>query len=196
MAPRPSRPWNTLCWPARRACKRCASRPRPGHGLLDTGPRRAGCIRLTNDDVVDLYEQVKVGTKVIVLPPNAARRPSQAAPPDAASRSPDRARRRAGHRQPTRKCRHPNRRSPRRGSSRSPAQSPDLMCHAFVNSTGHPSATAYLCRARESLAAGDGQPRSGRLLRPGLVLHRLRLPRMGGLRVRRQDIWRDFLGSC
>lgn len=27
----------------------------------------SGCIRLTNDDVVDLYERVKVGTKVVVL---------------------------------------------------------------------------------------------------------------------------------
>ncbi|MDA9544372.1 hypothetical protein ACM43_07360 [Bradyrhizobium sp. CCBAU 45321] len=49
----------------------------------------SGCIRLTNEDVVDLYERVKVGAKVIVLPTNAARRPSQGAPPDAASRSPD-----------------------------------------------------------------------------------------------------------
>jgi hypothetical protein len=36
----------------------------------------SGCIRLTNEDVVDLYERVKVGTKVIVLPATAARRPS------------------------------------------------------------------------------------------------------------------------
>ncbi|WP_334538436.1 L,D-transpeptidase [Bradyrhizobium sp. AZCC 2230] len=49
----------------------------------------SGCIRLTNDDVVDLYERVKVGAKVIVLPPAAARRPPQGAPPDAAFRSPD-----------------------------------------------------------------------------------------------------------
>ncbi|MBR1225454.1 MULTISPECIES: L,D-transpeptidase [unclassified Bradyrhizobium] len=49
----------------------------------------SGCIRLTNEDVVDLYERVKVGTKVIVLPATAARRPSQGAPPDAAFRSPD-----------------------------------------------------------------------------------------------------------
>jgi len=49
----------------------------------------SGCIRLTNDDVVDLYERVKVGAKVIVLPATAARRPSQGAPPDAAFRSPD-----------------------------------------------------------------------------------------------------------
>ncbi|MCG2632521.1 L,D-transpeptidase [Bradyrhizobium sp. WYCCWR 13023] len=32
----------------------------------------SGCIRLTNDDVVDLYERVKVGAKVIVLPATAA----------------------------------------------------------------------------------------------------------------------------
>jgi lipoprotein-anchoring transpeptidase ErfK/SrfK len=49
----------------------------------------SGCSRLTNDDVMDLYERVKVGAKVIVLPATAARRPSQGAPPDAAFRSPD-----------------------------------------------------------------------------------------------------------
>jgi len=49
----------------------------------------SGCIRLTNEDVEDLYERVKVGAKVIVLPATAARRPSQGAPPDAAFRSPD-----------------------------------------------------------------------------------------------------------
>jgi lipoprotein-anchoring transpeptidase ErfK/SrfK len=27
----------------------------------------SGCIRMTNDDVVDLYNRVKVGTKVVVL---------------------------------------------------------------------------------------------------------------------------------
>jgi len=49
----------------------------------------SGCIRLTNEDVVDLYERVKVGAKVIVLPTTAARRPSQGVPPDAAFRLPD-----------------------------------------------------------------------------------------------------------
>jgi lipoprotein-anchoring transpeptidase ErfK/SrfK len=28
----------------------------------------SGCIRLTNEDVTDLYERVKVGAKVVVLP--------------------------------------------------------------------------------------------------------------------------------
>jgi lipoprotein-anchoring transpeptidase ErfK/SrfK len=28
----------------------------------------SGCIRMANDDVIDLYERVKVGTKVVVLP--------------------------------------------------------------------------------------------------------------------------------
>jgi lipoprotein-anchoring transpeptidase ErfK/SrfK len=28
----------------------------------------SGCIRMTNSDVIDLYERVKVGTKVVVLP--------------------------------------------------------------------------------------------------------------------------------
>jgi lipoprotein-anchoring transpeptidase ErfK/SrfK len=27
----------------------------------------SGCIRMTNDDVVDLYDRVKVGTRVVVL---------------------------------------------------------------------------------------------------------------------------------
>jgi lipoprotein-anchoring transpeptidase ErfK/SrfK len=49
----------------------------------------SGCIRLTNEDVVDLYERVKVGAKVIVLPTTAARRPSQGVLPDAAFRLPD-----------------------------------------------------------------------------------------------------------
>jgi hypothetical protein len=33
----------------------------------------AGCIRMVNDDVIDLYNRVHVGTKVIVLPPGARR---------------------------------------------------------------------------------------------------------------------------
>ncbi|WP_309775341.1 L,D-transpeptidase [Nitrobacter vulgaris] len=49
----------------------------------------SGCIRLTNEDVMDLYERVKVGAKVIVLPVTAAQRPSQGNPADAAFRSPD-----------------------------------------------------------------------------------------------------------
>jgi lipoprotein-anchoring transpeptidase ErfK/SrfK len=27
----------------------------------------SGCIRMTNEDVIDLYERVKLGTKVVVL---------------------------------------------------------------------------------------------------------------------------------
>jgi lipoprotein-anchoring transpeptidase ErfK/SrfK len=49
----------------------------------------SGCIRLTNEDVVDLYDRVKVGAKVIVLPAIAARRSSQGAPPVAAFQPPD-----------------------------------------------------------------------------------------------------------
>jgi lipoprotein-anchoring transpeptidase ErfK/SrfK len=53
----------------------------------------SGCIRLTNEDVADLYERVKIGAKVIVLPvtlPNmATRRPLQGAPADAALHLPD-----------------------------------------------------------------------------------------------------------
>ena len=33
----------------------------------------SGCIRLTNEDVSDLYSRVNVGTKVIVLPMNERR---------------------------------------------------------------------------------------------------------------------------
>jgi lipoprotein-anchoring transpeptidase ErfK/SrfK len=29
----------------------------------------SGCIRMTNEDVIDLYNRVKLGTIVIVLPP-------------------------------------------------------------------------------------------------------------------------------
>jgi lipoprotein-anchoring transpeptidase ErfK/SrfK len=32
----------------------------------------SGCIRLTNEDVIDLYDRTRVGTKVLVLPVNAA----------------------------------------------------------------------------------------------------------------------------
>jgi lipoprotein-anchoring transpeptidase ErfK/SrfK len=45
----------------------------------------SGCIRLTNEDIIDLYKRVKVGTRVVVLPSAAAtaavgspRRPSTA----------------------------------------------------------------------------------------------------------------------
>jgi len=53
----------------------------------------SGCIRLTNEDVADLYERVKIGTKVIVLPtmrPNpSAHRPLQSATDEAAIRLPN-----------------------------------------------------------------------------------------------------------
>ena len=53
----------------------------------------SGCIRLTNEDVADLYERVKIGAKVIVLPAMrrnpAAHRPLQGAFAAAAFRLPD-----------------------------------------------------------------------------------------------------------
>jgi hypothetical protein len=53
----------------------------------------SGCIRLTNDDVADLYERVKIGTKVIVLPttrPNPSdHQPLQSSPDEAAIRLPN-----------------------------------------------------------------------------------------------------------
>jgi hypothetical protein len=38
----------------------------------------SGCIRLTNDDVTDLYERVQLGAKVVVLPQTGAGHMSQA----------------------------------------------------------------------------------------------------------------------
>ncbi len=46
----------------------------------------SGCIRLTNDNVIDLFKRVKVGAKVIVLPQHAA--PSQEARTTALTRGP------------------------------------------------------------------------------------------------------------
>jgi lipoprotein-anchoring transpeptidase ErfK/SrfK len=45
----------------------------------------SGCIRLTNDDVTDLYTRVKVGTRVVVLPgkPPATTAAAPSAPPAA-----------------------------------------------------------------------------------------------------------------
>src|SRR5262245_33174457 len=50
----------------------------------------SGCIRLTNDDVMDLYTRVKVGTRVVVLPgerraPARATASAPASPPAAAN---------------------------------------------------------------------------------------------------------------
>ncbi len=39
----------------------------------------SGCIRLTNEDVVDLYNRVTLGTKVVVLPDTGRRAPVEAA---------------------------------------------------------------------------------------------------------------------
>jgi len=44
----------------------------------------SGCIRLVNDDIQDLYQRVKVGTKIVVLPGN----PTAAAKPAAAQTTP------------------------------------------------------------------------------------------------------------
>jgi lipoprotein-anchoring transpeptidase ErfK/SrfK len=46
----------------------------------------SGCIRLTNEDVMDLYTRVKVGTRVVVLPgkaPATAAAPTHIGPPAA-----------------------------------------------------------------------------------------------------------------
>ena len=40
----------------------------------------SGCIRLTNDDVIDLYSRVQVGAKVVVLPQSAPAQTAQRAP--------------------------------------------------------------------------------------------------------------------
>ena len=47
----------------------------------------SGCIRLTNDDVSDLYSRVQVGTKVIVLPQTRAGADRAAAPASASART-------------------------------------------------------------------------------------------------------------
>jgi L,D-transpeptidase catalytic domain len=53
----------------------------------------SGCIRLTNEDVADLYERVKIGAKVIVLaatrPIPSAHRPLRRTPDEAAIRVPN-----------------------------------------------------------------------------------------------------------
>ena len=40
----------------------------------------SGCIRLTNDDITDLYTRVKVGTRVVVLPGKPPATAASAAP--------------------------------------------------------------------------------------------------------------------
>jgi len=44
----------------------------------------SGCIRLTNDDIADLYRRAKVGSKVVVLPVG---RDADSAPPPALRRT-------------------------------------------------------------------------------------------------------------
>jgi lipoprotein-anchoring transpeptidase ErfK/SrfK len=50
------------------------------HGTNDPstigGHVSSGCIRMTNDDVIDLYERVGIGTRVVVLPMSARARPA------------------------------------------------------------------------------------------------------------------------
>ena len=41
----------------------------------------SGCIRLTNDDIADLYSRVQVGTRVVVLPGSPPAQASNAPPP-------------------------------------------------------------------------------------------------------------------
>ena len=48
----------------------------------------SGCIRLTNEDVQDLYERVKIGTKVVVLPMHGGPAMAQRAPADVSSYAP------------------------------------------------------------------------------------------------------------
>ena len=38
-------------------------------GILAAGLVLSGCIRMTNEDVIDLYNRVKMGTIVVVLEP-------------------------------------------------------------------------------------------------------------------------------
>jgi lipoprotein-anchoring transpeptidase ErfK/SrfK len=48
----------------------------------------SGCIRLTNDDVKDLYGRVHMGTRVVVLPGNEASAPSRPRPKSATADKP------------------------------------------------------------------------------------------------------------
>ena len=48
----------------------------------------SGCIRLTNEDVTDLFSRVSVGTRVVVLPKNAPLQPRNVAMRPAGSLSP------------------------------------------------------------------------------------------------------------
>jgi len=41
----------------------------------------SGCIRLTNEDIMDLYTRVKVGTRVVVLPGKLPGAATSLAPP-------------------------------------------------------------------------------------------------------------------
>ena len=52
----------------------------------------SGCIRLTNEDVTDLYSRVQVGTRVVVLPgkPSDIAQATAAPPPQAARPEPAR----------------------------------------------------------------------------------------------------------
>jgi lipoprotein-anchoring transpeptidase ErfK/SrfK len=43
----------------------------------------SGCIRMTNEDVIDLYSHVKLGTIVVVLAPSGQQTARVAAGPDA-----------------------------------------------------------------------------------------------------------------
>jgi hypothetical protein len=47
----------------------------------------SGCIRLTNEDIMDLYSRVKVGTRVVVLPGKPPA-PTASAPPPGAPTAP------------------------------------------------------------------------------------------------------------
>ena len=82
----------------------------------------SGCIRLTNEDVIDLFNRVKVGTKVVVLPDNGRRTPVASAEPrpirddvrrkPRASRLPRTPRPRRRRRPPSHTSRSPARRPP------------------------------------------------------------------------------------
>ena len=48
----------------------------------------SGCIRLTNEDVIDLYVRVKPGTVVVVLAPNQDDSPLNPRVPSSGNRSP------------------------------------------------------------------------------------------------------------
>jgi hypothetical protein len=64
-------------WDSRAAPPATQARIRPNEPWTIGHSVSAGCIRMTNEDVADLYDRIPVGTKVIVLATAAPTAPMQ-----------------------------------------------------------------------------------------------------------------------